>query len=199
MSNSLEGHHMSTPDDYAWFEHDDLNAIGFCITFVRDLSPEEALQRLGVPAEPWTGDVADPNVISAATADGGSILIEVNGFAGTSRPVAARLSAGTRTASVSLNLNLDQSFVHAVDGQVVTVFEPDYPSDRSGALPDLLLPHMLDLGMPTQDATEDEEDREDWGDPVLVALALAERVTGVRLTREALEAPSLTGSSAHLY
>ncbi|MEV6867620.1 DUF6461 domain-containing protein [Streptosporangium subroseum] len=188
----------ATADDYAWFdERDDaLNVIGFCITFVHGLTPEETFRRLGITGKPWTDSEGfDPNTVTAGTLDGGTVLVEVSGFAGILDGVAERLSADTRTAAVYLSVNADQRFVHAADGQVVTGFETDGPDDRHGADPDRLLSHMLDLGMPVDDADPDD----DWGDPILTAFALAERVTGVRLTPAALDSPSLVGSTAHLY
>ncbi|MFI6599846.1 DUF6461 domain-containing protein [Nonomuraea sp. NPDC050536] len=185
------------PEDYAWFdEQDGALAIGFCITFVRGLTPAEAFVRLDITPEEDAGaeDLFDEGAITASTVEGGTILVEPNGFAGTLDTVAKRLSTGTVIASVFLNVNADQQFVHAADGQVVTQFEPDYPGDRSGTDPDRLLPFMIELGMPTDDVDTDE----DWGDPILTAFALAERATGVRLTPQAIDEPELIGSTANL-
>ncbi|WP_214321446.1 DUF6461 domain-containing protein [Nonomuraea sediminis] len=186
-----------TPENYAWFDgHDEALAMAFCIAFVRGLTPAEAFARLDITPEEEAEveDLLDEGAITASAVEGGTILVEPNGFAGTLDTVAKRLSPGTVMASVFLNVNADQQFVYAADGQVVTQFEPDYPDARSGADENRLLPSMIELGMPTENADTEE----DWGDPILIALALAERVTGVRLTPQAIDEPELIGSTAHL-
>lgn len=186
-----------SPEDYAWFdEHDEALAMAFCITFVRGLTPAETFARLDITPEEdvEVEDLLDEGAITASAVEGGTILVEPNGFACTLDTVAKRLSPGTVMASVFLNVNADQQFVYAADGQVVTQFEPDYPDTRSGTDPDRLLPFMLELGMPTENADTDE----DWGDPILTAFALAEQLTGIRLTPQAIDEPELTGSTAHL-
>jgi hypothetical protein len=189
-----------TAADYAWFDEkygDSLCVSGFCLTFVRDLSPEEAFRRLGVTAE----QVDDPDEpftdhqISAHPAFGGTVLLEENGYAGTMTEVTRRLSPGTAMAAVFLNVNAHQQFVYAADGHLITGFEPDGPDARWGADPDRLLGFMRDLGMPTDEADLDEDD----DDPILTAFALAERATGVRVTADHLLRPALVGSAGHLY
>jgi hypothetical protein len=196
-----------TASGYAWFEEEyggSLCLSGFCLTFARDLSPEETFCRIGVTAKP-PGDPGDPPTdypITAYAAIGGTVLLEENGYAGTLVEVTRRLSAGTVTAAVFVNVNADQQFVYAADGRLITGFEPDGPDSRWGADPDRLLAHMRELGMPTE---EDEArayldaDPEDEYDPIITALALAERATGVRLTADHLTRPALTGSAGHLY
>ncbi|WP_344934925.1 DUF6461 domain-containing protein [Sphaerisporangium flaviroseum] len=98
---------------------------------------------------------------------------------------ASRLSEGTVLAAVFVNVNLDQSFVYAVDGRVVETFEPDYPETDVAEL----LPHLHALGMPT-----DGEEYE--GDSILAGLALAERVTGVRLTSQHIGSPRFVADVA---
>lgn len=188
----------ATADDYAWFDgHDEALAMAFCVTFVRGLTPQQAFDRLGVTACPDADieDFYDDGAIAASAVEGGTVLVEPNGFAGIRDTVAEPLSAGTVIAAVFCNVNLDQQFVHAADGQVITAFEPDYPGSRSGTDEDRLLAHMVDLDMPTEDTDDDDEE---WGDPIPTAFALAERVTGIRLTPAALDNPTLIGSTAHL-
>ncbi|GAA0388656.1 hypothetical protein GCM10009530_44700 [Microbispora corallina] len=186
----------ATADDYAWFdEHDEGLAVAFCVTFVGGLTPQQAFERLGIAAVADVDDLYFDGAIGAAEVHGGTILVEPNGFACTLDDVAKRLSAGAVTASVFLNVNADQQFVHAVDGRIVTRFEPDYPMDRAGGDEDRLLPHMVELGMPTED---DGDEDDDWGDPIHTAFALAERVTGVRMTPDALDEPVLVGSTRGL-
>ncbi|MFF5213486.1 DUF6461 domain-containing protein [Streptosporangium sp. NPDC000396] len=72
----------------------------------------------------------DEGEIAAFEADGGVVLAEPNGFAGTLDEVIARLSKDTAAATVFYNVNLDQQFVYAEDRVVVTAFEPDQPDSR---------------------------------------------------------------------
>ncbi|GAA2653640.1 DUF6461 domain-containing protein [Nonomuraea recticatena] len=183
-----------TAEDYAWFDdHDSGLAETFCVTFVRGLTPQETFDRLGVVPDSTAGDNFDEEAICASVVDGGTILVEFSGFVGTSDTVSGLLSPGTVTVAVFGSINMDRKFVYAADGQVVTAFEPDFPGSRSGSDPDRLLARMAELGIPTEDV-----DAYGWGDPIHQAFALAERVTGVRLTPEAIEHPVLIGSTAHL-
>ncbi|WP_248960824.1 DUF6461 domain-containing protein [Sphaerisporangium perillae] len=194
----------ATAADYAWFDEEygeSFVITGFCLTFVKDVVPEEALRRIGVTPDPAAGlDDISGHPIAAYAAFGGTVLLEPNGFAGTMTEVVRRLSAGTAMASVFLNVNAHQQFLFAADGRLVTGFEPDGPDVRWGADPDRLLPYMSDLGMPTEEEEVDAALDDDEGDdPILTTMALAERATGVRLTRDHLARPALIGSSGHLY
>ncbi|GAA2851229.1 hypothetical protein GCM10010517_08800 [Streptosporangium fragile] len=188
----------ATAADYAWFEEQyggSLGVSGFCITFVRGLTPAEAFDRIGVTA----GEGADADdfdldeyPIIASTAIGGTILIEDNGFAGVQDHVAERLSRDTVTAAVFRNVNFDQQFVYAENGRVVLQFEPDGPDARWGGS-ERMLAHMRDLGMPLNEFDDPDEHY------LLTAFALAERATGVRLLPTHIEEPALIGTAEHLY
>ncbi|MEV6983269.1 DUF6461 domain-containing protein [Sphaerisporangium sp. NPDC051017] len=211
----------ATAADYAWFEEkygDSLWTSGFCLTFVRDLTPEDAFRRLAVAGRPADdpGKTSDAHPITAYTAIGGAVLLEDEGRAGTLAEVTRRLSAGTVTATVYLDAEDGPQFLFAADGHLVTGFEPGLPDGRWGPSPDRLLPQMRAVGLPTghDDADPPGEDTAvgitaDMDDDtatgagpdtaVLAAMALAERVTGVRLTWRHLARPALAGSAAHLY
>lgn len=195
-----------TAADYAWFDDEfgeSLCVSGFCLTFVHDLSPEEAFERLGITPEKaetldW-GMVDHP--VAAYAAIGGTVLLEDSGYAGTLTEVTRRLSAGTAMAAVFLDVESHQQFLYAADGHLVTGFETDGPDQRWGRAPDRLLDQMRELGMPLdEEAVEAYLDGGDDGyDPVLTAFALAERATGVRVTAGHLRRPPLVGSARHLY
>ncbi|GII66352.1 hypothetical protein Skr01_64370 [Sphaerisporangium krabiense] len=218
----------ATAADYAWFEEkygDSLWVSGFCLTFVRGLSPEEAFARIGVPGTPWNppegtapdphsapGIVSHPAVaasgyptapdvaadgrpIAAYAAVGGTVLLEDGGRAGTLAEVTRRLSAGTVTAAVHLDARDGRQFVFAADGQVVAGYEPGLPTAPWGASPGLLPSPDGEAAAPAGDLA----DVPPADLAVLSAIALAERVTGVRLTWRHLARPALTGSAAHLY
>jgi hypothetical protein len=170
--------------DYAWFvreceEHSD----GFCATFVRGLSPEEAFRRIGAIPDDISGDWG----IEARAASGGTVLIDY-GYA----MLSELISRGTTAATVFTNGSLDEDFVYSVDGVVVTKFEPHSPDWRRGSDPDRLLAQMREVGILL--------DEEATGDlRITRALALAERVTGVRLSPAHYALPVVVGSVDHLY
>ncbi|KAA9379223.1 hypothetical protein F5972_13670 [Microbispora cellulosiformans] len=155
-----------------WFDDE-----AVCVTYVRDLPAEEALLRMGATivaeAEGEEGEIA------AFEVGGGVVLVEPNGFAGTLDEVMARLSKDTVAATVFFNVNLDQQFVYAENGVIVTAFEPDQPDSRAGSDPDRLLRHMRDLDMETD------------GDLVKAA-ELAQGVTGLELPGDDAD-PTLIG------
>ncbi|MEU8380619.1 DUF6461 domain-containing protein [Streptosporangium sp. NPDC048865] len=149
--------------DYDWIDDE-----AFCVTFVRGLDPHEALARFRVEVFDGDDDEGDheEGLVSARPAEGGTILSEWNGFAGTLPEILARLSAGTVTASVFRNVNAVASFVHYADGREVLDFDWLFPGDDSGAY----LAERTELGLAGEDAEGDLPD----------ALKLAERITGVR-------------------
>ncbi|MCT9933452.1 DUF6461 domain-containing protein [Planotetraspora sp. A-T 1434] len=159
-------------ETYDWF---DGSHLGYCFTFVRGLTPEEALRRIG--AEPYEeDDDDDEGLITAQRVEGGTLLVEENGFAGTLDEVQRALSVGTVTASVFRNVNHDQTFTHWVDGVEILGFDPQFPSfSRGGSEPDGFLPEMRELGL----LTEEDKDAPDTG--VHRALVLASRLTGLNV------------------
>jgi hypothetical protein len=177
----------ATANDYEWLRtrHEDVWGLGFCIAFVRGLSPHQVFERLGLGIREVTDPGAfDPGDLMASPAGGGTIVVEYGGFSLGMDGNASRLSKGTALAAVHINVNLDQGFVYAVDGAVVDNFEPDYPETYVAEL----LPHLEALGMPA-----DGEEYE--GDSILAGLALAERVTGVRLTSPHIANPRFIATS----
>ncbi|MEU6741558.1 DUF6461 domain-containing protein [Streptosporangium sandarakinum] len=161
-----------------WFEGDAVS-----ITYVGDLSAEEAIARMGATISPEAE--GEEGEIAVFEVDGGVVLAEPNGFAGTLDEVIARLSKDTVAATVFYNVNLDQQFVYAKDGVVVTAFEPDQPDSRSGSDPDHLLEHMRTLDMETD------------GDLVKAA-ELAQLVTGVEPPDDDTD-PTLVGIMPEYY
>ncbi|MER5420420.1 DUF6461 domain-containing protein [Streptosporangium roseum] len=155
--------------DYDW-----LNDDAFCATFVRGLTPREALARTGAEDigddEP---DDYDGGLIEARAAEGGTILSELIGFAGTLPEVLVPLSAGTVTASVFRNVNAVAVFVHYADGRRTLEFDPLFPRDEDGIAEDFLS-ERIELGL--------VGDRSEGG--LAAALKLAERITGVRPAAE---------------
>jgi hypothetical protein len=127
-------------------------------------SREASLASLGTP------DVDEP-VIAVRDAGAWLLVVEVNGWQGSRPEVLRRVSAGGRAVSVYWNVNMTTRFSYAVSGQLLTAFEAMAPERRWGADPDGL--ESVRSGLP-------------WatGDWVPLLLALAARVTGVRLLPE---------------
>ncbi|MER5324691.1 DUF6461 domain-containing protein [Streptosporangium roseum] len=172
----------ATSADYAWFIEEyekESDLIG--VTFVRGLSPGEALRRIG--ATP--GDISREWAIGAYAADGGAVLVDYHCY----EPPQA-LSQGTETARLVTGITIDEDFAYSVDGVVVTRFEPFFPVDRQGSDPDHLLAHMRDLGMPLGG-----EEFRDTRTPTLLAVALAARATGVSFTPAHYAVPPIVGST----
>ncbi|GAA3575247.1 hypothetical protein GCM10022419_065450 [Nonomuraea rosea] len=168
-----------SPMDYAWFIEEyqtDSDLIG--VTFVRGLSPEEALHRIG--ATP--GDTSREVGIAAYAGDGGAVLIDYH-----CQPLPETLSQGTEMARVITGITMDEHFVYSVDGVVVTEFEPFFPGDRNGSDPDRLLAHMRELRMPLDGEADSRTS-------IALALALAARATGVALTPIHYGAEPIVGS-----
>ena len=99
------------------------------------------------------------------------LVVEVNGWQGSRPEVLRRISAGGRAVSAYWNVNLTTRFSYAVDGRVLTAFEVMSPDRRHGADPDCL--EEARAGLPWE-----------TGEWVPLMLALASRVTGLRIEPE---------------
>ncbi|MFE3448549.1 DUF6461 domain-containing protein [Nonomuraea sp. NPDC059194] len=163
---------------FDWF-----NSGDFCFTFMRDLTPEEALRRMGAQVcdeEEW--EEVDEGAVTATPVAGGTLLVEDNGFAGTLDDVQRELSAGTITAAVFRNVNHDQEFGYWEDGVELLSFDPQFPADsRKGGDPERFAGLMTELGL----LDADGKDGADTG--VHRALALAQRLTGLGVGQEVSE------------
>ncbi|RCG25432.1 hypothetical protein DQ384_31715 [Sphaerisporangium album] len=151
--------------------YDWLDDEAFCATFVRGLTPHEALARFGIDVFDGDDEEGDfeEGVICARSAEGGTILSEWNGFAGTLDEVLRSLSAGTVAASVFVNVNRVASFDHYADGRRILSFDPLFPGDEDG-IPEDFLADREELGL--------VGDESEGG--LAAALLLAERITEVR-------------------
>jgi Family of unknown function (DUF6461) len=188
----------ATAADYAWFEDHWLREA-FCFTLVRGLDEPELLARFGGErGRPQTMTLAEaaelsmsfhagyPQFVLATRRGGWTVAVEDNGWEGSRPEVLRAVSAGTRAVSVYMNVNALGHVSLAEDGGLLVQFEPLFPERRSGARPDLLVDQMRAVGLDPDGASPL------IGGADLAALALAERVTGVRLDPELLEGP-MTG------
>jgi Family of unknown function (DUF6461) len=182
----------TTAADYAWLKDDWV----FCFSLVGGLDEVEVLRRLGgertQPRTLTLGEAGQlsgsfhagyPQLILVAKAGGWSVAVEDNGWEGTRPEVLRALSRGTRAVSVHSTVGALGHFNYAVDGEVLVSFELLFPHRRLGSQPDLLLPQMRAVGL------DPDRHEPSYGDAVISALALAERMTGVHLDPTLLDGP----------
>ncbi len=193
----------ATAADYAWVADDSTGLIeAYCLTLARGLEPAQFLARLGARPdiarsglsqlfEPswrlWRERSGDELLISVAAVpgDGGdwALAVEINGFLAIREDLAIQLSAGTRLVShLWMEVNFANDFLWVEDGQVRLEFQPLSPAQRWGTTPDALLPEMTEAGFDLGDEDGDGDDK-----PIAATFALAERLTGVRVTPDLLE------------
>lgn len=196
----------ATAADYGWIHSPSLFAfardVGYAMTLVRGVTPDEVLTRAGARArrvcaggDELTGaywDFLDENgydlddfLVGAFTVpgEGGdwALVLELGGESATSPRLLSELSAGTRAVSHSDNGGKPLHFFHWYeDGRLRTSF--DGPAYRTGSTPDELNAELVDLGL------NPFGDRDPATDEKAAILALTERLTGVRLTPDLLEA-----------
>lgn len=196
----------ATATDYQWIDdwnHGLLN-VGYCLTFVRELTPSQVLDRLEVgqrielhgaraaderASEAWSTSGDRELFVAVTHGDGWSVMFESNGFVGVTQSVMAPVSVGTSTVSHYRNVNALDQFLWLEDGKVSLQFEPLLPSGRLGARADEIVPEMEGAGF---DLREGEE--RTFADCTAAAFALAERITGVRVTPDLLDDAEFVGA-----
>jgi hypothetical protein len=191
----------ATASDYDWFG-DRLPGLAeaYCLILARDLAPEEFLARIGarpVPDRTGVDALFEPSMnlwaehgddaglfigVTTVAGDGGNwaLGVEINGFLGVTEQIIVPLSEGTRLVSHFRNVNAADRFCWVEDGDVRLEFEPLFATNRHGSTPDALLSIMQEVGFDLREDSDAEHHTE-------AAFALAERVTGVRITAELLE------------
>jgi hypothetical protein len=173
---------------YLWVREHGIQ-VASCITFVRSDNEDDALRRFG--GDPATArwmtltEVAEENcnnnypygyapLLLLDTINGWVVIFEDNGIQGIRHEVLQAASQGTEMVSVFWNVNARQEFIYAVGGELVTAFELMSPGSRRGADPDRLLDYMRNLPF-------------EIGNTLASAMALSERITGVRIDRNWFE------------
>jgi hypothetical protein len=142
----------------------------FCLTYVKGAGAAGALGRLGAGPVAWD-------------AGAWSVVVEPGGTRTSDDAVIRAASVGTEV--VSLLHHSPDHFAYAVDGAVVTAFDPAYPAEETvwGSDPELLRPLMTALGLRPP---ADEADTA-WEDATARAIVLAQRITGVRVPLDILD------------
>lgn len=171
--------------DYAWVE--DWQDLGCCIALARDLDPMQALQAVVTQPETSFGSVDDSRrwaeatdytdygtSVEATSLGGWAVIFEMNGFHATIPSVISRLSQNIQVSVVYWNVNALMQFIWAVNGSVLRSFDP-LLYEQTGEGDPLPEEEGLPFGL----------DR-----PRAAAMACAERMTGVHLTKAFLDGRS---------
>ncbi|MEU1618459.1 DUF6461 domain-containing protein [Streptomyces sp. NPDC005722] len=197
---------MTTAADYAWFgeQYEELMEA-YCITLVQGLTPEELLAALGVECPSRIAGVAglsepsfrlgahDELFVGAASLGDWSLMVECNGYLGVTDEAMLPLSRGRTVVSHFRNVNAVDHFCWYQDGTLRLHFEPLFPYFRVGTHPDELVTAMRESGFDLSEA--DDRNLDEHND---AAFALAHRVTGVRLTPEALASAEFVAGVARV-
>ncbi len=205
MAGATIGGMNATAADYRWLgDHCPDLVEAYCATLVRAVSPEEAIGRLRARADgrvrgigalveaaarAWKESGGDRHFLGLCAVDGWTLMMEPNGYLGSLGEAAVPLSRGTELVAHFRNVNAVDHFSRYVDGELRLHFEPLFPHERDGADPDGAVALMREVGFDLRDDSADVEATTE------AAFALAERLTGVRLTAGLLDgAEFLTGS-----
>lgn len=195
----------ATAADYGWIRFPSsifgyALEVGYTLTLVRGLTPARVLDVVEAAPQDacegvqgliqaqeraWdeSGYSSDTFLAGAFTVpgEGGdwTLVLEFGGDVGTRSRFMEALSAGSRAVSHTSNGGKPMDFFHWYeDGVLRTTFE--YPDDRIGSTPDELNAVMSELGLnPTGDTDPDVDQK-------AAVFALAERLTGVRVTEALL-------------
>ncbi|HSU02889.1 MAG TPA: DUF6461 domain-containing protein [Nocardioides sp.] len=180
---------------------DELDFETLTVLVVAGARAEEVRSVVLAEAAPAEGEDLEDDEVSAyafVEVDGGVLAMEYTGFADPTVAALTRLSAdGRSVAVVRDNISAHLRFGCARDGALL--FDDDefafIEADDRTRVPDELRP-LFDLAWVDLDA--DDPDEHDDRNPIGVALAMAEAVTGVDLTEEDFErAMSLPRSEWH--
>jgi hypothetical protein len=190
----------ATYEDYAWLEQDYnvLLETGYCLTWVRGHGAESLLAGLGaIPKGVVTGmnDLSDLNqdsysypgpmthlLVGTTTVGDWALMVEGNGFIGITSALMLPLSRGGEVVAWFTNVNAQERFMWWVDGEQRLELEPNVGYVREELSPELraqIVATGIDLDV--------DEDSEFFAYRTMeAAFALAERLTGIRITPELL-------------
>ncbi|MER5326402.1 DUF6461 domain-containing protein [Streptosporangium roseum] len=188
------------PSDYSWQNgYGPLDEI-YTITFVKGLDDRQTLQRFS----PHTLDIREfsrdevlarwqetegcCDIVSVKQLADWTVTYEYSGWEGARKEVQRELSRdGGEVIAVCRHDYAHDRFSYAVDGQVVTAFDPTFPQDRWGTAPDRLILDMADLGLDPHHTLEGGFIEND----IAASLALASRISGLLVTEADLTWPML--------
>jgi hypothetical protein len=193
------GPRAATASDYRWFEADSDLSKGFCFSWVRRLTPQQVLGRLGgkeLERVDWqqlvgAGDGqragADRFFFGTARIGDWSLIVEDNGSLGVTDRLIRPLSKGTTLVSYHRTADGHGRFLVLEDQDVRLDFDPLDPAERSGRGADSLAPVIDDAGFRYTTGMRLSDDPVYYRTYCMeAAFALAERLTGVALTLDLL-------------
>ncbi|GAA3090264.1 DUF6461 domain-containing protein [Streptosporangium carneum] len=199
---------IATPDDYSWFSPERFPGLAdaYCFTYVRGLTPEELMTRLGVRVENCSRMTLDELIrrqtFGAVAVGDWVLLVETNGLLGITEEIIMPLSAGTRLVS-HFYLDVDgMDYFHWIDDGKIR-FEFLHQEGYSHWIKD----GKIQFEFPQQEGYSEEmpdelaETLERIDSPVYPiaaphegpAFLLAERLTGITMTPQLLEESTYLG------
>jgi len=181
---ALERAYVATAEDYPWLEYVFQDAG--CVTLVKGRTVEEVLAAfraetsVKVPIEDAFGD-GEEGFVSVIPSGEGVVAFEYNGFQGSlPEVVAAASEGGAKAASMFWNVNDDNAFTCASDGDLVVTVDM-YDAELGDELDE-------DLDLPEQVRALFTSASDETSDLHAVGLAMAATYAGVDVSREAVEA-----------
>jgi hypothetical protein len=190
---------VATAGDYAWAVEDLALGLNFCLTFVREVGPDEVISRLGgadpvsivsaravLGADEAVAERVDESgqthhsgldFVAATRAGDWTMILEPNGYLCTDEEVVRELSAKGEMVSFYFNENTTPRLSWSVDGREMVSFDPGYPQERYGRRPKRLDKLLTDVGFVLNDRDVDGEYDDEFQQRTF---ALMERMTGIR-------------------
>ncbi|WP_405838272.1 DUF6461 domain-containing protein [Streptomyces sp. NBC_01518] len=199
---------MTTAADYTWLqtEHSPL-MHAYCVTLVREITPDRLLHELGAEPElirvkgveplrepsytTWGEHYGDPLFVGVAAVGDWSLMVEHNGYLGVTSAAMLPVSRGRTVVSHFRNVNAVDRFYWFEDGETRLRFEPLFAYSRDGSHADdpELLAGMRESGFDLREGDDRSYDLH-----TEAAFALAHRLTGVHLTPELFASLEFTGA-----
>lgn len=185
----------ATAGDYRWFEADGDLTKGFCFTWVKGLTPQQVINRLGgrelerVDWEQVVGsgdgqqDAMSDYFVGIARVGAWALLVEDNGTLGTTDAKVVPLSAGTTLISNYRKADGHGRLLVLADREVRLDFDPIDAKKLSGSGVDSLAPIIDAAGFGYAGAVPLGDDPGQYRTYCMeAAFALTERLTGVPMT-----------------
>lgn len=177
------------PDDYAWFSYERFPELAeaYCFTYVRGLTPEQLVVRLGGRPEDFTPmtleelietryrNSYDTAFLGATTIGDWVFIVEPNGGLGIDEEIITPLSARTRLVSHFRDVEGVEYFYWSEDGEIRFCFIAD--DGYSEEVPDEVVESMQRIDADYRHLYPSDGP----------AFLLSERLTGITLTPELLE------------
>ncbi|MEV4181883.1 DUF6461 domain-containing protein [Streptosporangium canum] len=196
---------IATPDDYSWFSRERFPELAdaYCFTYIRGLTPEELVTRLGARVEDCSRMTLDELIrysstgfyerqaFGAVAVGDWVLLVEANGGLGVTKEIIMPLSAGTRLVSHFYLEVKGMDYFHWIEGGKIR-FEFLHQDGYSHWIEDgkiqLEFPQMEGYSAEMPDELAETMERMGSADPHEgPSFLLAERLTGITMTPQLLE------------